>query len=60
VESAAQEGAVAGRHWLAALAIEATLRTRNGRAVPMNIDGATAVIYAELGLPRRSPGVSLC
>ena len=51
VESAAQEGAVAGRHLAAALAIEATLRTRSGRPVPMNIDGATAVIYAELGFP---------
>ncbi len=51
VDSAVHEGAVAGRHLAAALAIEATLRTRRGRPVPMNIDGATAVIYAELGLP---------
>ena len=51
MESAAEEGAVAGRHLAAALAIEATLRTRGGRPVPINIDGATAVIYAELGLP---------
>ena len=31
--------------------IERTIRDRKGRPVPMNIDGATAVIYAELGFP---------
>jgi citrate synthase len=51
VQKAVDDGAVAGRHLAAALAIERTLRTRDGRPVPMNIDGATAVIYAELGLP---------
>ncbi len=30
-------------------AIEASLATEKGKPVPMNIDGATAVIYAELG-----------
>ena len=29
--------------------IEATLERQNGRRIPMNIDGATAVIYSELG-----------
>jgi citrate synthase len=51
VASAVRENAVPGRHLLAALAIERNLRTRDGRPVPMNIDAATAVIYAELGLP---------
>jgi citrate synthase len=51
VESAVAEGASDGRHLAAGLAIERTLRTRSGRPVPMNVDGATAVIYAELGLP---------
>jgi citrate synthase len=51
VESAVRDGAIAGRHLQAALAIERNLRTRTGRPVPMNIDGATATIYAELGLP---------
>jgi citrate synthase len=51
VERAVHDRAVAGRHLAAALGIERTLRTRGGRPVPMNIDGATAVIYAELGLP---------
>jgi citrate synthase len=30
---------------------EATLATRKGKTIAMNIDGATAVIYAELGIP---------
>jgi citrate synthase len=51
VQSAVADGAVPGRHVAAAMAIERNLRTRGGRPVPMNIDGATAVIYAELGLP---------
>jgi citrate synthase len=51
VAQAVRDGAVPGRHLLAALAVEGNLRTRDGRQVPMNIDGATAVIYAELGLP---------
>jgi citrate synthase len=42
---------VAGRHLAAALAVERAMRTRDGRQVPMNIDGATAVIYGELGFP---------
>ena len=41
---AVRDGVVAGDHLRAALAVEAALRP-----VPMNIDGATAVIYAELG-----------
>ena len=51
VQSAVDDGAVPGRHLRAGMAIERNLRTRDGRSVPMNIDGATAVIYAELGLP---------
>ena len=41
---AVRDGVVAGDYFRAALAVEAALRP-----VPMNIDGATAVIYAELG-----------
>jgi citrate synthase len=51
VEDAVRDQAVPGRHLRAALAIERNLRTRSGRPVPMNIDGVTAVVYAELGLP---------
>lgn len=55
VDDAVADGIVAGRHLRAARAVETALnRGRNGRGakpVPMNIDGATAVIYAELGFP---------
>jgi citrate synthase len=44
VEQAVADGVVAGRHLAAARAVERFLAR-----VPMNIDGATAVIYAELG-----------
>lgn len=49
VEAAAAKRAVAGRHAGAARAVEASLAARKGRLVPLNIDGATAVIYGELG-----------
>jgi len=32
-------------------AVEAMLAKRKGRKIPMNIDGATAVVFAELGFP---------
>jgi citrate synthase len=51
VDDAVRDGVVAGRHLAAARAIEELLNARAGRHVPMNIDGATAVIYAELGFP---------
>ena len=44
VEGAVRDGVVAGNYLRAALAVEAALAP-----VPMNIDGATAIIYAELG-----------
>jgi len=52
-EEAVAAGVVAGEHLQAALAVERTLRRRRvgARPVPMNVDGATAVIYAELGFP---------
>jgi len=49
VDAAVEEGAVAGRHAGAARAIERVMQQRKGRLIPMNIDGATAVIYGELG-----------
>ena len=49
VDEAAQAGTVDGRFAAIGRAIQTTLNTRKGRPVPMNIDGATAVIYAELG-----------
>lgn len=51
VDSAAKEGAVSGRFAEIGRAVEAELKYRKGKAIPMNIDGATAVIYAELDFP---------
>jgi len=52
VDAAAQAGDVAGRFAGIARAVEDELAARKGgRRIPMNIDGATAVIYAELGFP---------
>lgn len=49
VDDAASEGTVSGRFAEIARAVEATIERKKGRLIPMNIDGATAVIYAELG-----------
>jgi len=51
VDAAAEAGAVSGVHAGIARAIEAHLAWERGKPVPMNIDGATAVIFAELGCP---------
>lgn len=52
VDEAAAQGIVGGRFAGIGRAVEAELAARkNGRRIPMNIDGATAVIYAELGFP---------
>lgn len=49
VEDAAQAGVVSGQTARIAQAVERNLATSKGKPVPMNIDGATAVIFAELG-----------
>jgi len=51
VDQAAAAGAVSGKYARIGRAIEAALEREKGRRIPMNIDGATAVIYAELGFP---------
>jgi citrate synthase len=52
VEAAAAEGVVGGRFAAIGRAVEEALAQRKGgKRIPMNIDGATAVIYAELGFP---------
>ncbi|MDH1703134.1 citryl-CoA lyase [Comamonas terrigena] len=52
VDEAAQAGVVDGKFAAIGRAVEAELaRRKDGRRIPMNIDGATAVIYAELGFP---------
>ena len=49
VDEAARAGVVSGRYAAIGRAVEARLAAKKGQAIPMNIDGATAVIYAELG-----------
>ena len=49
VDEAARQGAVSGRYAAIGRAVEAHLAANMGKPIPMNIDGATAVIYAELG-----------
>lgn len=51
VDQAAARGHVTGRYAIIARAIEAHLAAERRKPVPMNIDGATAVIFAELGCP---------
>lgn len=51
VDAAAAEQVVTGNFAAIGRAIEQTLQQRKNRPIPMNVDGATAVIYAELGFP---------
>jgi citrate synthase len=51
VDAAVAAGVVAGDHVRAGRALEAALNRGRAVPVPMNIDGATAIIYAELGFP---------
>ncbi|MBS0339391.1 MAG: citryl-CoA lyase [Proteobacteria bacterium] len=51
VDAAAASGEVGGRFARIGRAVEDKLSASKGKPIPMNIDGATAVIYAELGFP---------
>jgi citrate synthase len=51
VDAAAAGGAVSGRFAAIGRAVEAQLAAQKGRPIPMNIDGATGVVFAELGFP---------
>ena len=51
VDETAETGGVSGVYAQIGRAIEAHLAAERGKPVPINIDGATAVIYAELGCP---------
>jgi citrate synthase len=51
VDDATRDGVVPGDHARAGRALEAVLNRGRSIPVPMNIDGATAIIYAELGFP---------
>lgn len=49
VEAAAKDGTVDGRYVAIGREVEAAIRRKTGKPIPMNIDGATAVIFCELG-----------
>lgn len=51
VAQAAQAGDVSGIYARIGREVEAALRRRTGKPIPMNIDGVTAVIFSELGFP---------
>ena len=51
VDKAADIGVVSGRFAMIGRQVESEIAARKGKRIPMNIDGATAVIYAELGFP---------
>jgi citrate synthase len=51
VDEAAAKGTVTGRFAAIGRQVETELCRSKGKRIPMNIDGATAVIYAELGFP---------
>jgi len=51
VDEAASDGVVTGRYAAIARAIEDEIAAVKGKRITLNIDGATAVIYAELGFP---------
>jgi citrate synthase len=49
VDAARDRHVVSGRFAEIGRGVEALVQRRKGRKIPMNIDGATAVIYSELG-----------
>src|SRR5262249_43668605 len=49
VDAAAAKGVVSGRFAAIGRTAEDALAAQKGRRIPMNIDGATGVVYAELG-----------
>ncbi|MFS8980715.1 citryl-CoA lyase [Cupriavidus necator] len=51
VDQAGTDGVLSGRYAAIARAVENALAAGRSKPIPMNIDGATAVIYAELGFP---------
>lgn len=51
IDRAAKDGTVSGRIAAIGRAVETDLKRRKGTLVPMNIDGVSAVVFAELGFP---------
>lgn len=51
VRQAQAEGTIAGGYERIGVLIDQVMTRRKGTPIPMNIDGATAIIYLELGFP---------
>ncbi|AJY48586.1 MULTISPECIES: citryl-CoA lyase [Halomonadaceae] len=51
IDEAAERGEINGRYAAIAREIERQLAETKGKPIPLNIDGATAAIYAELAFP---------
>lgn len=51
IDSAIAAGEINGSFERAALALEAALGRAKGRTLGLNVDGVTAIVYCELGLP---------
>ncbi len=51
IDSAIAAGEIKGTFARAALALEAALGRAKGRTLGLNVDGVTAIVYCELGLP---------
>ena len=49
VEEARAAGVVSGRYAVIGREVEAGIKRRTGKSIPMNVDGVTAVIFSELG-----------
>lgn len=49
IAAAAQTGTVSGRYGIIAAGVEKFIESTKKKRIPMNIDGATAAVYAELG-----------
>ena len=49
VDAAAADGVVSGEYARIGREVEAAIRRRTGKPIPMNIDGVTAVVFSELG-----------
>lgn len=51
LHAARADGEIEGRHLDAGLAVEALINVGRARPIPINVDGVTAMIYGELGVP---------
>lgn len=49
IKDAGEQGVVDGHYMRIGVAVEDALEKRAGKRIPMNIDGATAVVFSELG-----------